>query len=53
MSRRNRSDHEHYCAVCGIMSPWCCRHKWAIGYIAVVVTLLLVAHMMEVYGWLP
>lgn len=49
----NKTRHEHYCAICGIASPWCCRHRWTIGYIACVVTLLLIVAMLEVYGWLP
>jgi len=36
------------CIVCGMGSPWCCRHRWTMGYIAVVVTALLV---MNLLGW--
>lgn len=37
----SHAKHTHRCGICGISSPWCCRHKWTIGYIATVVTLEL------------
>jgi len=29
---------------------WCCRHRWAIGYIAVVVTLELILMVLTIRG---
>lgn len=29
---------------------WCCRHRWTIGYIAVVSTLALVLQVLEIRG---
>ncbi len=30
--------HIHRCGICNLSAPWCCRHRWTIGYIAVIVT---------------
>ena len=29
---------------------WCCKHKWTIGYIAVVVTIALILQVLELRG---
>lgn len=41
MTHRDIPLHAHRCGVCGLGSAWCCRHRWTIGYIAVVTTILL------------
>lgn len=44
--------HAHSCRICGLAAPWCCRHKWTIGYVAFVVTLILVLRVAEsFFGW--
>ena len=39
--------HVHTCAICGLHLTWCCRHRWTLAYIAVVVTLLLLSTVLE------
>lgn len=46
------SSHIHECRICGVGWPtWCCRHRWTLGYVAVVVTLLLISAILDRVWW--
>lgn len=32
-------------------AEWCCRHRWTLAYITVVLTLLLIMSIYELLGW--